>query len=58
MQNDFLTGSWLEKTDDIFFADFKFVITYHYLKSSSAENQLKEQRLSPDDEETEENKEG
>ncbi|KAJ8320495.1 hypothetical protein KUTeg_002082 [Tegillarca granosa] len=56
-KNDFLTGSWLEKTDDLYFADFKFVITYHYLKSSSAENQLKEQRLSPDDEETEEHKE-
>lgn len=57
-QDEFTTGEWLEKTDDICFADFKFLITYHYLNISGSKSESLDRQSPDNDVEEEEKKEG
>ncbi|XP_076118047.1 rab3 GTPase-activating protein catalytic subunit-like isoform X3 [Mytilus galloprovincialis] len=56
-KNEFTTGEWLEKTDDICFADFKFLITYHYLNISGSKSESLDRQSPDNDVEEEEKKE-
>ena len=57
-QDEFTKGEWLEKTDDIRFADFKFLITYHYLNISGSKSESLDRQSPDNDVEEEEKKEG
>ncbi|XP_021364104.1 rab3 GTPase-activating protein catalytic subunit-like, partial [Mizuhopecten yessoensis] len=51
-------GTWIERTEEILFADFKFIASHHYLKpAASSPDQTPDMRQSPDEEieEVEEN---
>ncbi|XP_033728070.1 LOW QUALITY PROTEIN: rab3 GTPase-activating protein catalytic subunit-like [Pecten maximus] len=43
-------GTWIEKTEEITFADFKFMVSHHYLKPASSPDQTPDLRQSPDEE--------
>ncbi|CAC5408910.1 RAB3GAP1 [Mytilus coruscus] len=56
-KDEFTSGEWLEKTDDICFADFKFLITYHYLNVSGSKSESLDRQSPDNDVEEEEKKE-
>ncbi|KAK1336993.1 hypothetical protein QTO34_003035 [Cnephaeus nilssonii] len=41
----FTSGTWEEKSDEIFFADFKFSVTHHYLVQESIDKEGKDEVL-------------
>ncbi|XP_006880869.1 PREDICTED: rab3 GTPase-activating protein catalytic subunit [Elephantulus edwardii] len=41
----FTSGTWEEKSDEIYFADFKFSITHHYLVQESSDKEGKDELL-------------
>ncbi|KAG8508882.1 Rab3 GTPase-activating protein catalytic subunit, partial [Galemys pyrenaicus] len=41
----FTSGTWEEKSDEIFFADFKFSVTHHYLVQESTDKEGKDELL-------------
>lgn len=45
MQGIFTSGTWEEKSDEIFFADFKFSVTHHYLVQEPTDKEGKDEVL-------------
>ena len=57
-QDEFSKGTWSEKTEDICFSDFKFLITYHVLNRTESRNESLDRQSPENDVEDEERKEG